>query len=107
MINATQMPAPNPFKSALAARRRQIGFWLSMADAYLAEVSATAGFDWLLIDSEHAPNDLRSILAQLQALAPYGAEAVVRPVNSDPALIKRLLEIGVRTLLVPMVQRPT
>jgi 4-hydroxy-2-oxoheptanedioate aldolase len=103
MIDTTQMPAPNPFKSALAARRRQIGFWLSMADAYLAEVSATAGFDWLLIDSEHAPNDLRSILAQLQALAPYGAEAVVRPVNSDPALIKRLLDIGVRTLLVPMV----
>lgn len=74
-----------------------------MADAYLAEVSATAGFEWLLIDAEHAPNDVRSILAQLQAVAPYSAEAVVRPVNGDPALLKRLLDIGARNLLVPMI----
>lgn len=93
----------NPFKNALSNGQRQIGFWLSMADAYLAEVSATAGFQWLLIDGEHAPNDVRTILSQLQAVAPYAAEPVVRPVNSDPALIKRLLDIGARTLLVPMV----
>lgn len=97
------MPAHNPFKAALAARRKQIGFWLSMADPYLAEVSATAGFDWLLVDSEHAPNDLRSILAQLQAVAAYPGEPVVRPANGDPALLKRLLDIGARNLLVPMV----
>ncbi|CEJ16655.1 probable n terminus of 2, 4-dihydroxyhept-2-ene-1,7-dioic acid aldolase protein [Ralstonia solanacearum IPO1609] len=101
-----QTPAPNRFKAALAAGQRQIGFWLAMSDPYLAEVSATAGFDWLLIDSEHAPNDLRSILAQLQAVAPYRAEPIVRPVNGDPALIKRLLDIGARTLLVPMVDTP-
>lgn len=101
-----QTPAPNRFKTALAAGQRQIGFWLAMSDPYLAEVSATAGFDWLLIDSEHAPNDLRSILAQLQAVAPYRAEPIVRPVNGDPALIKRLLDIGARTLLVPMVDTP-
>ena len=69
-MNATSMSALNPFKAALANGQRQIGFWLSMADAYLAEVSATAGFEWLLIDAEHAPNDVRSILAQLQAVAP-------------------------------------
>ncbi|MFM0010521.1 4-hydroxy-2-oxoheptanedioate aldolase [Paraburkholderia sediminicola] len=97
------MSALNPFKAALANGQRQIGFWLSMADAYLAEVSATAGFEWLLIDAEHAPNDVRSILAQLQAVAPYSAEAVVRPVNGDPALLKRLLDIGARNLLVPMI----
>ncbi len=102
-MNATSMSALNPFKAALANGQRQIGFWLSMADAYLAEVSATAGFEWLLIDAEHAPNDVRSILAQLQAVAPYSAEAVVRPVNGDPALLKRLLDIGARNLLVPMI----
>ena len=102
-MNATSMSALNPFKAALANGQRQIGFWLSMADAYLAEVSATAGFEWLLIDAEHAPNDVRSILAQLQAIAPYSAEAVVRPVNGDPALLKRLLDIGARNLLVPMI----
>ena len=74
-----------------------------MADSYLAEVSATAGFEWLLIDAEHAPNDVRSILGQLQAVAPYRAEPVVRPVNADPALLKRLLDIGARNLLIPMI----
>ena len=106
MTNAMQTPAlnrPNSFKAALAAKQRQIGFWLAMSDPYLAEVSATAGFDWLLIDSEHAPNDVRTILAQLQAVAPYRAEPIVRPYSGDPALIKRLLDIGARTLLVPMV----
>jgi 4-hydroxy-2-oxoheptanedioate aldolase len=102
-MNATSTSALNPFKAALSNSQRQIGFWLSMADAYMSEVSATAGFDWLLIDSEHAPNDLRSILAQLQAVAPYRAEAVVRPVNADPALLKRLLDIGARNLLLPMI----
>jgi 4-hydroxy-2-oxoheptanedioate aldolase len=103
MSNAVPISALNPFKTALANRSRQIGFWLSMADPYLAEVSATAGFDWLLIDGEHAPNDVRTTLSQLQAVAPYGAEAVVRPVSGDPALLKRLLDIGARNLLVPMV----
>ncbi|MEH3087069.1 MAG: 4-hydroxy-2-oxoheptanedioate aldolase [Xylophilus ampelinus] len=97
------MPAHNPFKAALAARRPQVGLWLSMAEPYLAEVSATAGFDWLLIDGEHAPNDLRSTLAALQAVAPYPAQPVVRAVQGDTALIKQLLDIGATTLLVPMV----
>ena len=102
-MNPTSTSALNPFKAALANGQQQIGFWLSMADAYLAEVSATAGFEWLLIDAEHAPNDVRSILAQLQAVAPYRAEPVVRPVNADPALLKRLLDIGARNLLIPMI----
>lgn len=103
MSNAMQTSAHNAFKAAIAAREPRIGFWLSMADAYLAEVSATAGFHWLLIDNEHAPNDLRSTLAQLQAVAPYGAEPVVRPASGDAVTIKRLLDIGARTLLVPMI----
>ena len=93
----------NPFKTALAAGQQQIGLWLSMADPYLAEVSATAGFDWLLIDGEHAPNDLRSTLAALQALAPYRSQPVVRVVAGEVPLIKQLLDIGAQNLLVPMV----
>lgn len=96
----------NSFKAALAAGHAQIGLWLSMADPYMAEVSATAGFDWLLIDGEHAPNDLRSILAQLQAVAPYHAQPVVRAVSGDVALIKQLLDIGAQNLLIPMVDTP-
>jgi len=103
VMNATPTSVLNPFKTALANGQKQIGFWLSMADSYLAEVSATAGFEWLLIDAEHAPNDVRSILGQLQAVAPYRAEPVVRPVNADPALLKRLLDIGARNLLIPMI----
>ncbi|MFC4522271.1 4-hydroxy-2-oxoheptanedioate aldolase [Cupriavidus pinatubonensis] len=97
------MPAHNPFKAALAARQAQFGLWLSMATPYLAEVSATTGFDWLLIDGEHAPNDLRTTLQALQAVAPYAAQPVVRALAGEVALIKQLLDIGAKNLLVPMV----
>jgi 4-hydroxy-2-oxoheptanedioate aldolase len=96
----------NPFKAAIAEGRPQIGLWLSLAEPYTAEVCATAGFDWLLIDGEHAPNDVRSLLAQLQAVEPYPAQAVVRVVHGDTALIKQVLDIGARTILVPMVDTP-
>lgn len=94
----------NPFKEALAAGRTQLGLWLSMGNAYSAEIAANVGYDWLLVDGEHGPNTVSTILAQLQAVAPYQSHAVVRPVNSDPALIKQLLDIGAQTLLVPMVE---
>ncbi len=87
------MITSNPFKNALIANQQQIGLWLSMADSYLAEVSATAGFDWVLIDGEHAPNDVRSILSALQAVAPYRSHPVVRAVRGEPSLIKQLLDI--------------
>lgn len=93
----------NPYKAALQRREPQIGLWLSLANPYTAEVCATAGYQWLLIDGEHGPNDVRSILPQLQAVAPYPAHPVVRAVDGNPALIKQLLDIGVQTLLVPMV----
>lgn len=93
----------NQFKQALRAGRQQIGLWLGLGETFSAEICAGAGFDWLLIDAEHGPNDLRSILAQLQALAPYPTQAVVRPPQGDHVLIKQLLETGVQTLLIPMV----
>lgn len=94
----------NRFKQRLAQDPAQIGLWLGLADAYCAELAANAGFDWLLIDGEHAPNDLRGMLAQLQAVAPYASEAIIRPVIGDTALIKQILDIGAQTLLVPMVE---
>lgn len=94
----------NAFKQALGAGREQIGLWLALADPTAAEAVAGTGFDWLVIDCEHAPNDLRSVLAQLQALAPYPVQAVVRPPIGDAVVIKQLLEVGVQTLLVPVVE---
>ncbi|WP_442113616.1 4-hydroxy-2-oxoheptanedioate aldolase [Pseudomonas sp. NUPR-001] len=98
-----QMPL-NTFKQRLQSGEAQIGLWLGLADPYCAELAANAGFDWLLIDGEHAPNDLRGMLGQLQAVAPYAAQAIIRPVVGDTALIKQILDIGAQTLLVPMVE---
>src|SRR5579863_4299528 len=96
---------PNTFKAALkSGTRAQIGLWLGLADPICAEICAGAGFDWLLIDGEHAPNDVRSILAQLQAVAAYPPHPIVRPVAGDVQLIKQLLDIGAQTLLVPIVE---
>ncbi|KEF34695.1 alpha-dehydro-beta-deoxy-D-glucarate aldolase [Deinococcus sp. RL] len=98
------MPAENLFKTALARGDTLYGFWLALADPYSAEVCAGAGFDWLVVDGEHAPNDLRSILAQLQALASSPSAPVVRLPVGDPVLIKQTLDIGARNLLIPMVE---
>jgi 4-hydroxy-2-oxoheptanedioate aldolase len=94
----------NPFKESLASGRSLVGLWLAFADAYVAEAVATAGFDWLLIDAEHGPNDPRSVLPQLQTLAAYPVHTVVRPVRADTALIKQYLDLGVQSLIVPMVE---
>lgn len=98
-----KMPS-NAFKRQLLAGQPQTGVWLGLANAYTAEIAATAGFDWLLLDAEHAPNDLSSLLAQLQVLAAYDSHPVVRPPVGDTVLIKRYLDIGVQNLLIPMVE---
>ena len=98
--HARPTPSSRPSRSPGA----QIGLWLGLADPYTAELCATAGFDWLLVDGEHGPNDLRSMLAVLQAVAPYPSHPVVRVPHGDAALIKQVLEIGATTLLVPMVE---
>jgi 4-hydroxy-2-oxoheptanedioate aldolase len=95
----------NTFKQALRERRPQIGLWMGLASDYTAEICALAGFDWLVIDGEHAPNDLNRILAQLKTLAAYpGSHAVARVPVGDTALIKQYLDLGAQTLLVPMVE---
>ena len=98
-----EMPV-NLFKQRLTKGTAQIGLWLGLADAYCAELAANAGFDWLLIDGEHAPNELRGLLSQLQAVAAYASQPVIRPVIGDTALIKQVLDLGAQTLLVPMVE---
>ncbi len=101
-----QTPA-NTFKRALQNRQAQIGFWLNLANPYSTEICAGAGFDWLLIDGEHSPNDLRSILAQLHVIAGYpGSHPVARIPVGDTALIKQYLDLGIQSLLVPMVDTP-
>lgn len=96
----------NAFKRALKAGRAQIGLWSSLSSSYTVEVIAGAGFDWILLDTEHSPNDLESVLAQLQAAAPYPAHAVVRVAWNDMVLIKRVLDIGAQSVLVPYVSTP-
>lgn len=94
----------NTFALNLQAGKPQIGLWLGLADPYCAEISAGAGFDWLLIDGEHAPNDIRSTLRQLQALAAYPVTPIVRPPSGETWMIKQYLDLGVQTILVPMVE---
>lgn len=99
------MPAPiNRFKQALNEGKVQIGCWTAFADAYAAEIMATTGFDWLVIDGEHAPNDLQTISAQLQALKHTRTEAIVRLPIGNEWLIKQVLDAGCQTVLVPMVE---
>jgi 4-hydroxy-2-oxoheptanedioate aldolase len=93
----------NPFKRALRAGKAQIGLWSSLSSNYSVEVIAGAGFDWILLDCEHSPNDLESLLTQLQAAAPYPSHPVVRVPWNDMVTIKRVLDIGAQSLLVPYV----
>ncbi|MBO9451343.1 HpcH/HpaI aldolase/citrate lyase family protein [Tropicibacter sp. R16_0] len=99
------MPAPhNAFKAALADGHPQIGCWVGMANAYAAEIAATAGFDWLLVDGEHAPNDLNSILEQVRVIEGSGSHPVARLPIGETWMIKQYLDAGVQSLLVPMVE---
>ena len=93
----------NPFKKALAAGKPQLGLWSTLSSNYSVEVIAGAGYDWLLLDMEHSPNDLESLLAQLQAAAPYLTHPVVRVPWNDMVAIKRVLDIGAQSILIPYV----
>jgi 4-hydroxy-2-oxoheptanedioate aldolase len=91
-------------RDRLAGDGPLIGMWVVSGSAYVAEICAGGGLDWLLVDCEHAPNDLTTVLPQLQAAAAYRTPVVVRPPSGDPVVIKQLLDIGVRDLMVPMVE---
>jgi len=96
-------PLTNTFKRRLAGPDVLYGLFVGLADPVAAEIAAGAGFDWVMIDAEHGPNDIRTLLVQLQATAAYPVATIVRPPNHDPATIKRILDLGAQTLIVPMV----
>jgi 4-hydroxy-2-oxoheptanedioate aldolase len=94
----------NAFKHAIAAGKLQIGLWCSLCNNIAADVVSDSGFDWLLLDTEHSPNEIPDILAQLQAVARGPATPIVRPAWNDAVLIKRTLDIGAQAILIPYVQ---
>jgi 4-hydroxy-2-oxoheptanedioate aldolase len=99
------MPAPlNTFKKALGEGKTLFGCWMSIAEAYTAEILSTSGFDWLLIDGEHCPNDIRSIRDQMTALKGSDSHPVVRVPIGETWVIKQVLDVGAQTILVPMVE---
>jgi 4-hydroxy-2-oxoheptanedioate aldolase len=95
---------PNAFKDAIAAGRLQTGLWSSLCSNIVAEILAHSGFDWILLDMEHSPNELPGLLAQLQAMKGGTATPIVRPAWNDPVLIKRVLDIGATCILVPFIE---
>ena len=94
----------NTFKKRLKAGETLIGLWAQSGHAAVSEVVADAGFDWLLVDGEHAPIEVPAIIDQLRVIEPSGTPAIVRPAWNDPVILKRVLDTGVQTLLVPYVQ---
>ncbi len=94
----------NPFKRGLKAGQLQIGLWHSLASHLTVELLAGSGFDWLLLDTEHAPNELPMVHSQLQAAAGGTAHPVVRPAWNDQVLLKRLLDIGTQSFLIPYIE---
>ncbi|MFN7190432.1 MAG: HpcH/HpaI aldolase family protein [Rhodospirillales bacterium] len=96
----------NAFKKALKEGKQQIGLWSSLGSNMVAEGIAHSGFDWILLDTEHSPNELPGLVSQLQAMKGGTATPIVRPAWNDAVLVKRLLDIGVQSLLFPFVQTP-
>lgn len=95
----------NRFKAAIKAGQQQIGIWNTIAGPSVPEMMAAAGFDWILLDSEHSPVESIDLMASLQAVAGYpDVSAIVRPLSNDTALIKRYLDMGAQSLLIPYVQ---
>ena len=94
----------NVFKRALAAGKLQIGLWSSLCSNIAAEIISDSGFDWILLDTEHSPNEIPDLVTQLQAIQRGSATPIIRPAWNDAVLAKRCLDIGAQTLLFPYVQ---
>ena len=103
-MSTAYIPIPNRFRQELLAGRRLIGCWSSLGNPVTTEVLGLAGFDWLLLDAEHAPNDVLTLIPQLMALKDSASAPVVRPPWNDTVLIKRLLDAGFFNFLIPFVQ---
>jgi len=97
-------PLPNRFRQRILARERVIGFWMCMSSHITAELAGLAGYDWLLLDGEHSPNEIPMFLQQLQAVQGSDAAPVARPTQNDPVEIKRFLDIGFYNFLIPFIE---
>jgi 2-dehydro-3-deoxyglucarate aldolase len=106
MPAAPYVTIPNSFRQRMLARQRLIGCWASFASNLTTEVLGYAGFDWVLVDGEHAPNDFGTFITQLQALKDSPSAPVVRPQWAEPVMIKRLLDIGFFNFLMPYIETP-
>ncbi|MBI5114141.1 MAG: 2-dehydro-3-deoxyglucarate aldolase [Rhodovulum sp.] len=104
MTTAPYRPFPNQFRTDVRAEKRLIGCWASLASPITTEILGLAGFDWILLDAEHSPNDVLSLVPQLMALKDSASAPVVRPPWNEPVIIKRLLDIGFHNFLVPYVE---
>lgn len=98
------MLSKNIFKENLLLNKQQLGLWLALANSYTTELAAGAGFDWLVLDGEHAPNTIQTLLEQLQVLNGYQSQAVIRVPVGETWMIKQVLDIGAQTILVPMIE---
>jgi 2-dehydro-3-deoxyglucarate aldolase len=96
-------PLPNSFRTSLRERERLIGCWMSLASPIVTELVGVVGFDWMLLDAEHAPNDALTLIPQLMALKDSPSAPVVRPQANDPVAIKKLLDAGFVNFLIPFV----
>ena len=94
----------NQFKTALRRGSTSFGLWVGLTDTVAVEIAACAGLDWLVLDGEHAPNDVQSLLRGLQALAAYPVSGIVRIPCADVTMMKRVLDIGAQTVVVPMIE---
>ncbi|MDB5871459.1 MAG: 2-dehydro-3-deoxyglucarate aldolase [Ramlibacter sp.] len=104
MTTTPYSPFPNSFRASLRQGKRLIGCWCSLANPITTEVLGLAGFDWLLLDAEHSPNDVGSLIPQLMALKDSASAPVVRPPFNEPVVIKRLLDAGFHNFLIPFVE---
>jgi len=94
----------NKFKKKLLSGQQQIGIWSNIASTLSVEIIGGAGFDWVVLDAEHGPSELTDILAQMQAISRYDVEPMVRVPKNDRTIIKKYMDIGVRTFLIPFVE---
>jgi 2-dehydro-3-deoxyglucarate aldolase len=105
-VTAPYSSFPNAFRRDLQAGKTLIGCWAALASNLTTEILGYAGFDWILIDGEHAPNDYTTFISQLQALKDSPSAPIVRPQWQDPVVIKRLLDIGFYNFLIPFIETP-
>ncbi len=103
-MDSTELVFHNSFKERLISREKQAGIWSNLASNIVSEILSYAGFDWVLFDTEHAPNDITVLISQLQAMKGSSTTPIVRPVWNDMLVFKRLLDIGFHNFIVPFVQ---